>query len=66
MESKDRFMSQLKENAPETIGLFRDKEVQLRQLRSQLNHKDAQLLNCTHKLHASKKTIKQLTTGDIF
>jgi len=61
VESKEKFMSQLKEKAPETVGLFRDKEAQLRELRSQLNRKDVQLLNYAHKAEALKRTNKQLT-----
>ena len=66
VESKEKFMSQLKEKAPETVGLFRDKEAQLRELRSQLNRKDVQLLNYAHKAEALKRTNKQLTAGESF
>ena len=66
VESNQRFVSQLKEKAPETVGLFRDKEAQLRELRSQLNRKDVQLLSYAHKVEALKRNNKQLTAGESF
>jgi len=66
VESKEKFVSQVKEKAPETVGLFRDKEAQLRELRSQLNRKDIQLLSYAHKVEALKRTNKQLTAGETF
>ena len=53
----------MKNGAPETIGLFRDKDAQLRELRSQLNRKDVQLMENIRQIEKLKRMRNQLATG---
>lgn len=56
-------MSQVQRKAPETIGLFRDKDALLRELRSQLNQKDLQLMEYARQVERLKRTRNQLVSG---
>ena len=63
MDSKNQLIAQMKNGAPETIGLFRDKDAQLRELRSQLNRKDVQLMENIRQIEKLKRMRNQLATG---
>ena len=63
LESKERLVSDLNSKAPETIGLFRDKDAQLRQLMTQLNRKDVQLADYARQIDKLKRTRNQLASG---
>lgn len=49
--------------APETVGLFRDKDTLLRELRSQLNRKDLQVMDYARQVERLKRTRNQLASG---
>jgi hypothetical protein len=57
-------ISQVQGRAPETVGLFRDKDTLLRELRSQINRKDLQLLEYARQVECLKRTRNQLVTGE--
>jgi hypothetical protein len=57
-------ISQVQGRAPETVGLFRDKDTLLRELRSQINRKDLQLLEYARQVERLKRTRNQLVTGE--
>lgn len=56
-------LSQIQERAPETVGLFRDKDTLLRELRSQINRKDLQLMEYACQVERLKRTRNQLASG---
>ncbi|KAK4002881.1 hypothetical protein OUZ56_004675 [Daphnia magna] len=62
LESKDKMLSQIQERAPETVGLFRDKDTLLRELRSQINRKDLQLMEYACQVERLKRTRNQLAS----
>lgn len=55
-------LSQIQERAPETVGLFRDKDTLLRELRSQINRKDLQLMEYACQVERLKRTRNQLAS----
>lgn len=57
-------LSQIQERAPETVGLFRDKDTLLRELRSQINRKDLQLMEYACQVERLKRTRNQLASGE--
>lgn len=65
MESKEKVLSQVQGRAPETVGLFRDKDTLLRELRSQINRKDLQLLEYARQVERLKRTRNQLVSGEL-
>ncbi|XP_057364979.1 progesterone-induced-blocking factor 1-like [Daphnia carinata] len=62
LESKEKMLSQIQERAPETVGLFRDKDTLLRELRSQINRKDLQLMEYACQVERLKRTRNQLAS----
>lgn len=63
LTSKERMLNEIQNRVPDTVALFRDKEALLRELRSQLNHRDLQLLDYSRELDRMKRINEQLESG---
>lgn len=59
-------MSEFQKRVPDTVALFRDKEALLRELRSQLNHRDLQLLDYSRELDRMKRINEKLGSSNSF
>lgn len=57
-------MSQFQAKAPETVGIFRENQLAIRELRTQVNSKDLQLMEYARRVERLKRTRNQLVSGE--